>query len=240
MFTDTKYKRWYFLIIDGAKRREYDNTFIVERHHIIPKSLGGDNSKENLVNLTPREHFVCHRLLVKMTRGSSKMRMAFALHTFFHFNKYRKLNFSSRDYETHKKIFVDMCKLRPPTISKDVFEFMHTKTNQKFVGTRNDFIRYSGLSPQEVNWLVNHCISPDNPKKVIKGWGVWIKSLKIFSFDKHRPSCTLNDLPDVTCEHCNKTISVGNYKRWHGSRCKLIDEQGHYERTRQIASIDKH
>ena len=38
-----------------------------ERHHIIPKSLGGGNNKENLVNLTAREHFICHWLLTKMT-----------------------------------------------------------------------------------------------------------------------------------------------------------------------------
>lgn len=25
----------------------------------------------------------------------------------------------------------------------------------------------------------------------------------------------------MTCEHCNKTISMPNYKRWHGTRCKI-------------------
>ena len=37
-----------------------------ETHHIIPKCLGGNNDKSNLVNLTPEEHFVAHQLLVKM------------------------------------------------------------------------------------------------------------------------------------------------------------------------------
>lgn len=23
-----------------------------------------------------------------------------------------------------------------------------------------------------------------------------------------------------TCEHCNKTVSIGMYKRWHGDNCK--------------------
>lgn len=27
-----------------------------ENHHILPRSMGGDNSKENLVYLTGREH----------------------------------------------------------------------------------------------------------------------------------------------------------------------------------------
>lgn len=37
-----------------------------ECHHILPRSLGGNDNKENLVNLTAREHFICHLLLTKM------------------------------------------------------------------------------------------------------------------------------------------------------------------------------
>ena len=51
----------------------------VEKHHIIPKSLGGNNRKENLVNLSAREHFICHRLLVKMLNGDAKNKMIYAL-----------------------------------------------------------------------------------------------------------------------------------------------------------------
>jgi hypothetical protein len=39
-----------------------------ENHHILPKSLGGDNSKENLVKLTGREHWIAHLLLHKIHR----------------------------------------------------------------------------------------------------------------------------------------------------------------------------
>jgi hypothetical protein len=38
----------------------------VERHHVIPKCLGGSNAKENMVALIPEEHYVAHQLLVKM------------------------------------------------------------------------------------------------------------------------------------------------------------------------------
>lgn len=27
---------------------------------------------------------------------------------------------------------------------------------------------------------------------------------------------------NIICEHCSKTISKGNYYRWHGNRCKLV------------------
>ena len=37
-----------------------------ERHHILPKCMGGGEEGSNLVSLTPREHFVAHQLLLKM------------------------------------------------------------------------------------------------------------------------------------------------------------------------------
>lgn len=40
-----------------------------ERHHIIPRCLGGSNAKTNLVRLTAEEHFVAHQLLVKLHPG---------------------------------------------------------------------------------------------------------------------------------------------------------------------------
>lgn len=38
----------------------------VERHHVIPRCMGGTDAKDNLVDLTPEEHYVAHQLLVKM------------------------------------------------------------------------------------------------------------------------------------------------------------------------------
>jgi hypothetical protein len=37
-----------------------------ERHHIIPKCMNGSDDPENLVLLTPEEHWVAHLLLVKI------------------------------------------------------------------------------------------------------------------------------------------------------------------------------
>lgn len=68
----TKYEIWYNSLIE--KRRKYPltkdksdpNYVYCERHHIVPKCLGGSNSPENIVNLTSREHFIAHILLVKI------------------------------------------------------------------------------------------------------------------------------------------------------------------------------
>jgi hypothetical protein len=44
-----------------------------ERHHILPKCLGGTDDKFNLVDLTPGEHYLAHQLLVKIHPDSSKL-----------------------------------------------------------------------------------------------------------------------------------------------------------------------
>jgi hypothetical protein len=78
MFNTNKYYKWYFNIVNQAKSRILPHEY-TEKHHIIPKSLGGNNTKENLVILTAREHFICHLLLTKFTDGHDRRKMKFAL-----------------------------------------------------------------------------------------------------------------------------------------------------------------
>jgi hypothetical protein len=59
----TLYKKIYEFIIERAKNRSLN--CYVEKHHIIPKCLGGLNNKDNIIKLTAKEHFICHRLLVE-------------------------------------------------------------------------------------------------------------------------------------------------------------------------------
>lgn len=65
-------------------RRKGDGIYY-EQHHIIPKSLGGDNRKSNLVLLTLKEHFHAHSLLREMVvSGNHKHKMACALSRMTH------------------------------------------------------------------------------------------------------------------------------------------------------------
>lgn len=41
--------------------------FSIELHHIEPKSCGGTDDKDNLINLTLREHYIAHLLLAKVS-----------------------------------------------------------------------------------------------------------------------------------------------------------------------------
>jgi hypothetical protein len=75
LFIANKYSKWYHNIIDRAKTRLRVADQYYERHHIIPKCLGGNNSKDNLVWVTNREHFICHWLLTKMVNGAEKYKL---------------------------------------------------------------------------------------------------------------------------------------------------------------------
>ena len=101
MFIQNKYFHWYYKLIETRKnlvREEY-----TEKHHIIPRSLGGSNKKENLVRLTAREHFIAHLLLVFFTEGSDnkKMLKAFTMMSSISENQDR-IRFTSRLYSKLK------------------------------------------------------------------------------------------------------------------------------------------
>jgi hypothetical protein len=96
MFIPNKYTTWYYNIINNSKNRTL--TGYVEKHHIIPKSLDGDNSLDNIAILTAREHFVCHLLLVKMTTGHYKKLMQFAVGKFIQTTPTQKRVFTSWEY----------------------------------------------------------------------------------------------------------------------------------------------
>ena len=72
-----KYAHVYMNLMERAKTRVPSG--YTERHHIIPRSFGGSNSKENIVRLTAREHFIAHLLLTKITTGENLRKMQFAL-----------------------------------------------------------------------------------------------------------------------------------------------------------------
>jgi hypothetical protein len=64
----------YLRLIEYAKL--YPSEGRVEKHHIVPRSMGGSNKKDNLVALSLRLHFLAHWLLWKAYKNA-KMANAF-------------------------------------------------------------------------------------------------------------------------------------------------------------------
>lgn len=90
------YQRVYDQIVSKAKTRTL--TGYRERHHITPKCMGGSNDPDNLVELTAREHYICHWLLIRIYPENSKL-----VHAFWMMNNAlregRRYKISARTYE---------------------------------------------------------------------------------------------------------------------------------------------
>jgi hypothetical protein len=100
IYIQNKYTHWYYNIINAAKARPLTEDYM-EEHHIIPRSLGGTNDKENLVLLTAREHFVVHHLLTKMLNGNSKYKMYVA---YWCMANYKDIRVTNRQYEKGRRL----------------------------------------------------------------------------------------------------------------------------------------
>ncbi len=73
------YTRNYFEYVSYVQtlNRSKNRGTYYEKHHIIPKCIGGTDNSENLVLLTAREHFLAHFLLCKIYPDNTKLLLAF-------------------------------------------------------------------------------------------------------------------------------------------------------------------
>jgi hypothetical protein len=93
------YRRQYELLIEKAQLRGSVDGYM-ERHHIVPRCMGGSNEKENLVELTAREHFLAHRLLYMWLR-TREMAYAWRMMSWNGPTHQRPLN--AKDYQRIKE-----------------------------------------------------------------------------------------------------------------------------------------
>ena len=148
------YKKIYENLIDRAKKRIKDDNEYYEMHHIIPRSIGGEDNKDNIAYLTLREHYLAHELLVRIYPESYKLANALwmmtittigSLNNFLEhqndtgFTKRmrhydispNKLHISSHQYEYARSLWIKFSKGRKRTeeqcmnISKKTKEAMH-------------------------------------------------------------------------------------------------------------------
>lgn len=131
-----KYTNWYINIISNAQNRGLDRKKIkqtlgyIEQHHILPKSfnISDINNKENLVMLTPKEHFICHLCLAKMFVGSLKNKMIHALWRLKSKNQYQENRyFNSRLYS----------QIRIKNFDKSLYVRVYKKEKVKYITKDN-------------------------------------------------------------------------------------------------------
>jgi hypothetical protein len=98
------YKHIYDQLCSRSQSRIWTK-FTYEKHHIIPKSMGGSDRKSNIAILTPREHALAHLLLVRFLTGKHKAQMVFALKTMISYRNKHRDQLTTRQYEILRKSF---------------------------------------------------------------------------------------------------------------------------------------
>lgn len=98
------YERIYNQLCERSLTRKWQK-FTYEKHHIIPKSMGGSDAKSNLATLTPREHALAHLLLVRFLSGEHRAKMIFALKSMVGYRNANRQQLSTRQYDALRRTY---------------------------------------------------------------------------------------------------------------------------------------
>ena len=175
---ESKYSRWYEALITKAQNRTIEG--YVEKHHIIPRSFGGNNNKSNLVSLTAREHYIAHALLWRMKfSGIYGSKMAFAFNTFINkmTTEIRGVNhtytISSRVYENFRKHYSQMLKEKYAREGGTWVGRKHTEESKKLIGEKSKLKEFK-RGPEHPNWGKPSNVTPEGKERqraaIVKRW----------------------------------------------------------------------
>lgn len=225
MYLENKYTKWYQNIIAAAQSRS-NVTGYRERHHIRPKSLGGTDLPENIVELTAREHFICHILLIRMTSGEEKRKMVYAAWAFNRKSKNQdRSSISSRTYETLRQQYASVQSVnRKGKQGKKHSEETKALLSNMFAGKPKSEetkrkMRESWKSRPPRSQSHRDALSAASKGRVISD-----ETRKKMS-ESHRGIAPIHVKIPFVCEHCGKNgVGMGNYKRWHGDNCKAASK----------------
>jgi len=81
------YQRIYDRLIENARQNAPQG--YSEKHHIVPRCLGGGDEPENLIRLSARQHLIAHLLLAKI-HGGRLIHAAWMMTTMKRYNSRQK------------------------------------------------------------------------------------------------------------------------------------------------------
>lgn len=248
------YQKIYNDIIQIAKsqkrlklRKNDINYVYYENHHILPRCLGGTDAKENLVLLTAKEHYVCHKLLTYIYKENRKIALAFHKMTYGNTIKDKNCKISSRDYEYARKLisFIPVSIETKHKQSESHKGILHTKESKEKISLskigiprseetkkkcRDSQIGRSKTFSKELIKEQSNRRKEYNTKNK-KGKTYEEQYIKIYGKElgiikakeqKIKLSKSKKGKPrnKKVCPYCNREIAEGNYGKYHGDKCK--------------------
>lgn len=213
MFIDNKYKKIYDLMIARAKSRIVSSVEYYEEHHIVPKSLGGENyEKSNLVLLTAKEHFIAHRLLVKFTHSVAKRKMSYAL---WYMTISKSYKITSRSYEYIRISHAE--EVRKHKLGKKRKPFSAQARKNMSLAAKNRVKRalsdkqkahLKKLNTRDRSGIKNPFYNKRHSSEALRKIGEASRSRMI-----GRPK------QKKACEHCGGKFAPNMLKRYHSDNC---------------------
>jgi hypothetical protein len=203
------YIRIYDEFIKDRRRKEPGLTGYTERHHIVPKWCGGTDDSDNIIRLTPEDHYFAH-LLLAYARGGKNWSAVHAMAALAnrHNRKERsrlqaRLSFGHvrRNLARHYRDI-----LSGPTgkiSDKRKFE-LRNHDGRVAVGNRFELAEMTGLQRQTISSLVL------GSKKNRKGW---------YS-PTHNPDGVNTSELIARVHRCRKTQTLFHHdgRQWSGTR----------------------
>ena len=200
MFLDNNQTKEYYKIIENNKLTIKGDGY-VEKHHIIPRSLGGSDKKENIVFLPASEHFKCHQLLVEMTTDRNNGKMWSAL--------WRMMNKQSRNQDREYTFTADEYTIAR-TRHAETHSVRMSGENNPFFGSRHTAETLSKMSAAKKGKSYEEIFGQEYAKQMREK-----RSAEQLGIKKGKQHLT-------TCVYCGTVGGFGIMKRWHGDKCRSI------------------
>jgi hypothetical protein len=247
LFRECKYTRWYFSIIESRISRILKDGTYTEKHHIIPKSIGGSNLEENFVRLTFKEHFIAHWLLTKMcVKKSHTRKMQYAMRS-MSWNKNGNRIITSWQFEVAKKnvsnssrgkILSESTRKKISDAGKNRFASKENRTAMSISKLNSPHSKHtkktkkiiSDAATERYKLEENRRITSETTKKA-QSSEEFRKKRSELTKKRYQERPELRELcskhakgipkDKVTCPYCHKIGGGGTMIRWHFDNCKF-------------------
>lgn len=166
---------------------------IVEAHHVIPRSLGGVDNDSNIVVVTPREHFILHKILTKI----NPCKKTFAALGCMRMSNSKRTRLNSRQIN-EARLAVSIARSGPLSVES------LAKHHAIHLGAKRSDETKRRISE-------SHLGRPSPFKGILKT-----------EEDRAKMRGIPKRIKTIECPHCGKLGASHNMKRYHFDNCKLV------------------
>jgi hypothetical protein len=196
--------------------------------------MGGSDHISNLIDLTPRQHYLAHWMLWKAYKSKEMTAAFFAMSNQNNQHQHRNFNLNSKIYEKLRIQFCDMISDSTKDLwENDAYREKHKITNmsEKTKKLRSKkakelwqdpIYREKSIEARKKAWAEGR-VNRDHSKCGSKGDKNPSKRPEVRAKNSGNNHYSNRDgYVKPTCTHCGVSSTPTNIKRWHGDNCKML------------------